>query len=221
MTWPSDAPSRRTARWAIAAVASVGAIALLGQVPVTSAAFTAVTGNDASSFDAASSFCASPGTATAPVANDSMVVESNPGGNYGSTAPLQVRARSGDARRTFVRPTLPTIPARCRVTSASIRFVVQTHTERTLHVHRAGGSWSVNGLTWSNQPPPAGDPAVAVSTSGTWTVDVTEQVRGIYAAGVNHGLIVRDADEGTSTTFTNAFRGIDDSNPAQVTVTWG
>jgi hypothetical protein len=221
MTWPPAVPTRRAARWAAAAAAALTGVVFRGQVPVTSAAFTAVTGNGPSSFGAAASFCPTPGSVTRSVANDTMVVQSDPSGNYGSAAPLQVRARSGDVRRMFVRPSLPAIPSRCRVTSASIRFVVQTHTERTLHVFQVGGSWTVGGLTWNNQPPVVGAPAVAASTPDIWTVDVTEQIRGLYASGTNHGLVVRDAEEATPVTYNNFFRGIDDGNPAQVTITWG
>lgn len=198
----------------------MGVVAALAQVPTTSASFTSATGNE-SDFAAASSFCTSPGSSSAAVANDTMVVESAPGTNYGGEVILQVRARVGDARRVLVRPVLPTIPAGCSLLSARITFTVRSfQAGRTYEVQRAASGWDVFGVTWSSQPAGTGSATASTTTNGTFSVWVTEQVRALLA-GPNHGLILRDQAEETPATFTNGYSSIDDGSPAVVAYTWG
>ena len=73
-------PARRGVAAVLAAVLAVGALAHL---PVTSAAFTAVTRNGGSSFAAAGTWCTTPGSATTTVQNDTMLAQDDPNGNYG------------------------------------------------------------------------------------------------------------------------------------------
>lgn len=212
-------PARAAARVVAVAAAALGSAALLAQLPLASASFTATTRSTGSSFAAASSFCPGAGSATTSVSNDTMVVESTPSANHEGTAPLMVRARTGDVRRMFVRPVLPSVPSRCTITRATLTFEVVSYIRRTYEVYRVGSPWLIGSINWSNQPAPTGTPAVATTTDTTFTIDVTDQVIGLYTQG-NNGLTMRDSDESTPATFTNSYHSINDGGAPKLTVTW-
>ena len=217
--WTAGAPRR--ARWAALGVLGVGALAMLGRLPLTSAAFTATTASSGSSFAAASSFCASPGSTTTSVVNDTMVVQKSPDATFGSASPIEVRSHLNDNKRVFVRPSIPTIGARCHFTSAVLTFtVVGFRGGRTYDVYRAAADWNVNTLTWNNKPGLAGVPASAAITSGSWSVDVTSHVQAL-AGGTNVGLVVKDATEDSAADLNNKLGSIDGGQAATITFTWG
>jgi hypothetical protein len=97
-----------------------------------------------------------------------------------------------------VRFALPaSVPAGCVVQSATLRmFAASWTTGRTLQASRVASAWSENGITWANQPQTTGDVAVTTSGSGYREWNVAAQVQAMYAAGANHGFLIRDATEG-------------------------
>lgn len=221
MVTPSLHRRVRAARRGVVALVAVAAAGLLTQLPLASASFTSSTGNGSNAFQAASSFCPTPGSTTLPVTNDTMVVQTSPTTNYQSAAPLMVQARTGDVRRMFVRPTLATIPARCTLTGAVLTLTVNSFSARTYGVYRVGAAWAIGTINWNNQPAPTGAAAVASTTDVTFSVDVTAQVQGLYQVA-NDGLMIRDQTEGTATTFTNSYASLNSASGAPaVTFTWG
>lgn len=216
--------SRRAAarRGATGAALALAAAALLGRLPATSASFTATTGSGGNTFAAATSFCASPGSSTADVVNDTMVSQGSPTTNYGLVTPIEVRSQPGNNRRVLVRPALPALPAHCRVTSAVLTFTLKSYRGgRTYQVYRAATDWGVGSVTWSNQPATTGTPASAGVTNGTWSIGVAAQIQAIYDSGTNTGLIVRDAAEDAAPEQHNTFESLDGGTPPSLTLTWG
>ena len=208
-------------RRGIAAMVVAGAVALLTQLPLTAASFTASTGSAGNAFAAASSFCPSPGSVTTTVASDTMAVQTSPTTTFGSAATLEVRSHTGDNKRMFVRPNLPTIPARCTLQSAVMTLTVKRFTTpaRTYAIYRSSAAWTAGGLTWNNQPPPTGSPSTGVVTATSWSVDVTPQVADSYVDG-NFGLIIQDTIENSAADRNNQFGSLDGATPAAATLTY-
>jgi hypothetical protein len=144
----------------------------------------------------------------------------------GADTYVVVTSQFGSARRVFVRfDPMPTVPARCSVTGATLRLWADSQSAgRTLAAYRANPSvtWTEAGLNWNNQPTGL-DTAVPVVMPNTdqyinWTV--TNHVRNIYALG-NNGFMIRDQDE-TGGGAWQQFNSRDAfSNKPQLTVTWG
>jgi hypothetical protein len=184
-----------------AVLAAVGLTVSLAQQPVRGA-FNGSTSDTGNQITTATSFCTSPGTTTITADADSFVDQANPTAFSGGTATfLIVTPQAGAVRRTFVRfPTLPTIPASCALTTATLRIFSESQTAgRTLGAYRADPTapqWTEAALTWNNQPAAVGTPATAVMPNTdqyvVWTV--TTLVRDMYSAGDN-GFAVRDQDE--------------------------
>lgn len=220
-TWTA-LPARATRR-ALAVVAVAGALATMTQLPLASAAFTAVTGNGGNAFGAANSFCVTPGSTTLTVLNDAEVDEKDPTKNYGNKAPIEVRSHAGDNRRIFMRPALPAVPTNCTLTSAVLTLtIVNQKQDRTYVAYRATSQWDVNTITWANQPGITGSATSAPIVAGaTWSIDVTPQVLALYASGTNYGLRIQDSAESDSKDLNNSFDSLDGSSPGRVTYTWG
>lgn len=213
-----------TLRRGITAAVVSGAVALLTQLPLAAASFTASTGTAGSAFAAAASFCTAPGSITTTIASDTMAVQTSPTTTFGSATTLEVRSHTSDNKRMFIRPNLPSIPARCTLERAVMTLTVRRFTTpaRTYAVYRSSAAWTAGGLTWNNQPAPTGSPATSAVTATTWDVDVTAQVAGLYEFG-NFGLIFQDTVENSAADRNNQFGSLDGSNPgpATVTYTWG
>jgi hypothetical protein len=105
-----------------------------------------------------------------------------------------------------------TVPAGCQIASATLRLNSGSATGgRTLQALRLAGSWSENAVTWNNQPAIVGAAATTTSGTGNRTWNVTAHVRDMYAAGANHGFLIRDASEGGNG-FEQQFYGRENSN---------
>jgi hypothetical protein len=146
--------------------------------------------------------CTVPGTQTLNPAADSWTDQNAPAANEGTNADLKVRAKSAtEARRTFLRFSLPTLPSGCTLASATLRLNSNgAQGTRTLEVYRAAASWAEGTITWANQPGTTGSP-VSQTITGTgwkeWTV--TSLVQAQYS-GSNDGLVVKDSVEDTGGT---------------------
>jgi len=178
------------------------ALALVVSFSPVFSGFTKTTVNSANSFAAAAVFCATPSTTNLNANADTYVDQNNPTNNNGGDGSLFVVSQSGQNQRTLMSfPALPTVPAGCRVTSATLALKNDSGTNgRTLQALRATASWTEGGATWNNQPTTAAGTATASSTStsnATVSFTVTSEVQAIYASSA-FGFVVRDQTESQS-----------------------
>ena len=191
----------------------------------TLAAFSDSTSNTGNVFTANATFC-TPGSQTVSTANaDSYVNQAVPTENKGTDSNLFVQSKSGSQnRRTVVRFTMPTIPAGCSVTSATLSVYNKSPTSgRTIQALRATSTWTETGVNWNNQPTTDGT-AIATSTTPSsgayqqWTV--TTQVQAIYA-GTNNGFLLKDATENSASSPSQNYSAREDSpNDPTLAVSW-
>jgi large repetitive protein len=172
--------------------------------------------------------CTAPSVTAAPD-RDAWVLQSAPTSNFGTDSILKVDSKSGNSNaRALVRFALPTIPAGCQITGATLRLYSSSYKEgRTLQAVRLNGStpvWVESAINWNNQPAPATGvtPALAQSRNSAGYVqwNVTAQMTGVY--GNNKGFLIRDASEnggGMEQGFHSREKGID--NPPQLVLTFG
>jgi hypothetical protein len=206
---------------ALVVAGAVGVIVALGSAG-TFATLAGTTVNGPNSFQAAASFCSAPGSQTVNADIDSWVDQLLPVVNHGTETALAIRSSLLQNRRTLVRFPLPSIPARCSVTAATLRlFANASQGPRTLQAIRLNGAWTEGGVTWLNQPPTTG--SAATSSSGTgwiqWTV--TSQVQAMYS-GTNQGFLVRDAAEDAVTAASQSYSSREaSSNRPELVVTFG
>lgn len=206
------------------AVGLLGVVFALLQLPLTSAQFSASTANGANGWSSAADFCPA-GSATLAVLADTWVSERDPNTNYGDDIHVEVEARSGQDKRILLRPDLPTIPARCDLVSAVMVMDEHGYSVTTLEVRPVATSWSEGGVTWNNQPAPTGTAATAAASRVTWSIDVVGPIRDLYASGTNHGIVIRDLNEGTGTQTANRYHTIEHRQtppapPATITYSW-
>ena len=142
--------------------------------------------------------------------------------NYGNDSIVKVDTKSGANARVLVRFALPSIPAGCQVVDAQLRLYAGSYKSgRTLQALRLGAAWTEQGVTWSNQPAPAGAAATAASAGGYVQWSVGAQVQTMYS-GANHGFLVRDSAEGGNGIeqgFHSREKGTD--NPPRLVITFG
>jgi hypothetical protein len=143
--------------------------------------------------------CSSPGSSTLTASADAWIDQGSPTTNNGTATSLQVRSGAFNLnRRTLVEFNLPSIPAGCSLSQATLNlFSTAASTGRTIDVYRADGSWTEGGVTWNNAPATAGTAASAAAATGTVSWDVTSQTQAMYSPGPDDGFIVRDSAEGS------------------------
>jgi hypothetical protein len=193
---------------------------LLGQ---TWGAFSDTTDNSGNTFQAAASFCTSPGNQTVYSNADSLVAEAGPTMNFGTSATnFGVRSYSSGDARSLVRFPLPAVPAFCSVTGATLRLYTSSGaTGRTLQAHQVSASWTETGVTWNTQPSITGTAVTAPSVASGWvTWSVTSMVQAMYS-GANHGFRVRDASENSSTARDQSMHPRENTYDPQLVVTFG
>lgn len=189
------------ASFALALLATVMSVSWAGTNVL--ARFTDSASVGANTFTTAASFCTSPSTSNltatedAHVDADSSSNVSDENQNGASNTFLDVWA-DGNDRRSLVKFALPTVPADCTITSATLAFTtISGATGRTLHASRATATWTETGVTWNNQPAVATPAATASSTA---TVDavvsftVTSQLQAMYPSSA-FGFVVKDSTE--------------------------
>jgi large repetitive protein len=145
--------------------------------------------------------------------------------NHGGDTVLRVNARSGQRDRTLIKFDNPVLGEGCTVASAKLRLYSSSFKSgRTLQAYRLGGSWAEGGVNWNSQPMPTGAAASAPSRSSAGWVEwnVTAQVQAMYAAGSNHGFLIRDANEGGNTNHVQQFhsREATSGNTPQLVLTF-
>lgn len=131
------------------------------------------------------------------------------------------RARTGEARRSVVKFPLPTPPTGCQFAGATLRMYQSGGSSgRVLQIYRATSNWTETGVTWNTQPTTTGSPAITTSGStGFKTWDVGTMVAAQYA-GTNHGFLLRDATETSSSDIDTTFHPREDTNDPELVVTW-
>lgn len=184
-------------RWAALVIVWGLGVVSGSMVGWTSALFTATTHNPGNTFQAAASFCSSPGGQTVTTDRDTYVRQDQATTNFGTANDLYVQSRDGSRnRRTLVYMPLPSKPSGCVVSSAILRLYATTVTSgRTIEAYRAAVSWTETGVNWNNQPAAVGTPATSDSgsTIGWKEWNVTALVDLMY--GSNNGFVLKDATE--------------------------
>ena len=166
--------------------------------------------------------CAS--TKTASADRDTWVLQSASGSNYGNDSVLKVDSKSGGNARAMVRFALPTIPAGCSVTSATLRLYSGSYKEgRTLQALRLAAPFSETSVNWGIQPGTTGTAATAASRTSPGYVEwsVAALVQAMYS-GTNTGFLIRDSVEGGGgfeQSFNSREKGTD--NPPQLVINFG
>ncbi len=160
-----------------------------------------------------------------PVA-DTYVDENAPTANFGGGASLLLRSRFNNKnQRALVRFNLPSIPAGCSLTGASLKlFASAFDPGRTIDVFRAGGAWAEGTVDWNTAPATAGAATSRTSAAGNLYWDTTAQVQAMYS-GTNNGFVVRDRTEsapgpGAQQTY-QAREGTPDTQDPELRVSWG
>ncbi|HZJ06876.1 MAG TPA: DNRLRE domain-containing protein [Nocardioidaceae bacterium] len=137
-------------------------------------------------------------TTTLAATADAWVEQNSPTNNKGTDSVLKVSSKGPtDNSRALVRFALPaSVPQSCVIASATLRLYSDSaRTGRTLQVHRLAGSWTENGVTWTNQPVTAGTAATTTSGNGYREWNVVSHVQATYDTGTSHGFLIRDASE--------------------------
>ncbi len=160
------------------------------------------------------------GPVTLTANGDSWVDQGSPSSNKGTDSVLKVMSKSGGNLRALVRFQMPTVPAGCEVSTATLRLnAASARTGRTLQAFQLGGTWTESGVTWANQPATTGTPATTSSGTGWREWAVNGQVSAMLAAGGGHGFLVRDASENND--HEQQFRSRENgSNRPQLVITW-
>jgi len=195
----------------------------------TSASFTARTDDSANRVTTKSTFCPSAGSGYSTTGEDTSTNGTGTNVNtvYEPSTSLAVGTSSGGDGYGFIRFDLPTTkPARCAVTSATLRLYATTSQAATMSVHLAASAWTAVGLKWTNQPTYLDTPVFSMSVPGTanapQTFTVTDHVAAMYA-GPNNGFVVKDllnAATGGPTRY-QIYSSFTGPNPPRLDVTWG
>jgi large repetitive protein len=209
-------------------VALVLVIAALGSaVGATSSAFSAAAHNPANVFTAAADFCVAPGPQTVTADADAFVRQTSASSNFGTATTLRVQSGSTvivlgpDNERSLVHFALPSVPAHCALTGATLRLNASSASAgRVLQAYRASSAWTQAAVTWNNQPAVTGLAATTTSGTGWREWSVTAQTEAMYA-GTNTGFIIRDAAESALLTAAQVFSSREGANPPQLVLTFG
>jgi chitodextrinase len=146
------------------------------------------------------------GTLTFTPTDDAYVVQGSPSSNYGAASSLQT---DGSPIKDFLMKFNVSGVGSATVTSAQLALYVVDPSSSGGVIHPTTSStWSEGSVTWSNAPPPATSPNVAIGavSTGTWmTIDVTTLVNGdgVVSLRVNssnsNGADYASKEGGTST----------------------
>lgn len=149
---------------------------------------------------------------TAGATDDARVRESAATTNSGSETTMKVVSQNSNRNeRTFIKFTLPAVPAGCQFATANLWLYQDTGSSgRTIQVYRSNSSWSESSITWNTQPATTGAAVTAPSSgsSGAWmTWPVSTLVSTMYPPGSNNGFVIKDsAESASSTARTQVYR---------------
>jgi hypothetical protein len=112
------------------------------------------------------------------------------------------------------------MPQGCSVETATLRlYAGSSKSGRTIQVFQLGGSWTENGVNWSNQPSTTGGAVTASSGNGYRQWNVAGLVQSMYS-GSNDGFLVRDATENQDAEQQFNSREKSDNRPQLVLKLW-
>lgn len=169
--------------------------------------------------------CAGSGSQLVAPTADATIDQGLPTSNLGTSSDLYVRSASAN-KRTLVRFNLPSIPAGCSLTGASLKLhSTSAAGGRTIEVYRAAATptWTEGGVSWNNAPATAGTATDLASTSGPRRWDVAAQVQAMYS-GTNNGFVVRDQTENSGAAAEQKYQareGTPDTQDPELRVSWG
>lgn len=147
------------------------------------------------------SVCANPVTVGAT--DDARVRQSAATTNSGSETTMKVVSQNSSRNeRTFIKFTLPAVPAGCQFAGADLRLYQDSGISgRTIQVYRSNTAWTESAITWNTQPATTGTAVTAPSSSsGAWmTWNVSTLVTSMYS-GSNNGFVMKDSAESASGT---------------------
>lgn len=220
------ARSRFLPRRALGLVAAAALTVLLAQ-HTTSAAFTAPTSDTGNSVGAAASFCASPGSTTLVVASDAAAYQANPNQNYGSSVSIGIGSASGSNAYSYLKFTLPALPARCDVTSATLRIYATTPMAgATINVYRTASAWTAATMTWNTgRPTFTGTPAstASLAAAGWQQWDVAALTQQLYI-GPDYGFMLKDSVDNAGSARFQTWDSLESTTVAQrprLLLSWG
>jgi signal peptidase I len=154
---------------------------------------------------------------------DAWIDQAVPDTNHGNELDLYVQSNAGAAGRSLVMfDDLPTISSGCALFSATISMYAKSSTggPRTLQMWPLAANWTENQVKWNTQPAMTGVPTTAQSGAGWVTWDVTQVAQAWYA-GTNHGVLIKDAAEGSGTSTQIFSSRSDTPNGPELYVRWG
>jgi hypothetical protein len=127
---------------------------------------------------------------------DAWIDQGSPSSNMGTDSILKVMSKSNSNMRALLLFNLPTAPQGCVIQSGTLRLYAASYkSSRTLQALQVNGSWTENGVTWSNQPATIGAAATTSSGSGWREWNVAAMVQAMYNSGLNYGFLIRDKTE--------------------------
>jgi len=166
-----------------------------------------------------------PGSSTVTATSDAWIDEKDQDQNNGHDGSLRVQSENGHKnQRALVGFTLPTLPAGCAVTSATLRLYNESaDSDRTIDVYRAAAAWVETTVTWDLQPGTAGIAAGTdtTATEGPQSWTVTAHVQDQYT-GVNHGFVIRDRTEDSASARSQGYRSREEcTERPSLVISWG
>lgn len=203
-------PAARLAVRALAVGVAGALTVLLAQVPV-GATFTASTDTGGNSVTTAANFCLR--TDYIPPAAVAWINEAAPTTNQTDTTTLYVRSKASASARTWLRFDLPPAKPGCVLQAATLRMENRLPGTPTIIDAFRGDptapDWTSTSITWANQPvgvgTPVGGSIQTIPGQQVWgiTPEVVEQ----YSSGINHGFVLQDRYEASSTGIEQRYDG--------------
>jgi hypothetical protein len=172
--------------------------------------------------------CTDPGSQTVLTTRDGWTDQASPSSTSGGgDSKLYVNNKSpNSAQRSFVYFALPSIPAGCAITEATLRvYQISSPATRTIEAYQAAATptWTEANLSWNNSPAPTGTPTTTTSASNQWrSWDVTAAVEAMIA-GTNNGFVLKDSAEGSGSEAKQEYASREDTSyfDAELYVAWG
>ena len=200
----------------------------------TSASFTATTGDAGNKVSSAATFCASTGSASLSPVADTAAYQAQPNTKYGTATGIGVGVGTTTSMNAysfiaFAVATQQPLPARCRVTGATLTVFATTPTSgATIDAYRANAAWDPGTLTWNTGRPgfagtPASTTSLTTGTTGWQTWDVTLLTQELYT-GPDYGFALRDSATSAASSRYQTWDSMEGTTVLQrpkLDITWG
>jgi hypothetical protein len=188
----------------LAAMGTAAAVTVLLAQNTTTASFAGQTSDTGNQVSSALTFCTTPNTRTLSPTADTAAYQSAPNSKYGTATGIGVGVGTTTSMNayTFIAFSVATqqpLPARCKVTGATLRFFASTPmTGATIDAYRADAAWDASTLTWNTGMPgfitatKATSTSLTTGTTGWQEWDVTALTKQLYT-GPDYGFALRDS----------------------------